>query len=563
MTLIIIPRSKSLTDGRSDLLRFAFSNEPIAGLILKDLGTGLTQSGISSLTWDRNKKVVCAIPEEWRLENLTAIPELIFYKENVPVNYISRQTTKRNAWSIFKNGRFSARINIKLLNKVLADTEADVLAVNAEPQLLAYFEKVRLTPQTKVAGFRRYYSDCIEPAPIPKDWPHYIFIRTGALEQILEDRTLPGSFSAFVQRCRSASLKLQATNIAGAALDLETENGLLNFCMVQLSKTRFSLRKDKTQNSSTICPGSRLIGKVLLGKNVFVGSNTIVIGPTIICDNAKIAKGAVVNTSIIGPNVCVPGHQDVNNSIIKGPRYDGKNIKRPASNFSRQINYRKFDSNRRKYANETFRTWPRLSYAGSFKRIIDCLAAIIVLILFLPLMPLIALAIKLNSPGPVFFKDKRQGLHGKEFYCLKFRSMTTGADKIQDKLRIVSQVDGPQFKVADDPRITAVGRFLRDTFIDEIPQFINVLLGQMSAIGPRPSPESENTLCPFWRDARLSVRPGITGLWQICRTRISGKDFQEWIHYDTEYIRNLSLKMDLWICWKTIKKLVKDFVSQF
>jgi lipopolysaccharide/colanic/teichoic acid biosynthesis glycosyltransferase/carbonic anhydrase/acetyltransferase-like protein (isoleucine patch superfamily) len=422
---------------------------------------------------------------------------------------------------------------------------------------------VRLTPEAKVAGFRRYYSDCIEPAPIPIDWPHYIFIRTGVLEQILVNSTLPGLFSTFMQSCRSASLSLQATSIAGAALDLETENGLLNFCMVQLSKTRFALRKDITQNSSTICPGSRLIGKVLLGKNVYIGPNTIVIGPTIIGNNAKIAKGAVVNSSIIGPNVCVPENQDVNNSVIKGPRYDGKHIKRSAGNFSRQITYMKFDSTRRKYANETFRTWPRLSYVGSFKRIVDCLAAIIVLILFLPLMPLIALAIKLNSPGPVFFKDKRQGLHGKEFYCLKFRSMTTGADKIQDKLRIVSQVDGPQFKVADDPRITAVGRFLRDTFIDEVPQFINVLFGQMSAIGPRPSPESENTLCPFWRDARLSVRPGITGLWQICRTRISGKDFQEWIHYDTEYIRNLSLKMDLWICWKTIKKLVKDFVSQF
>jgi lipopolysaccharide/colanic/teichoic acid biosynthesis glycosyltransferase len=141
--------------------------------------------------------------------------------------------------------------------------------------------------------------------------------------------------------------------------------------------------------------------------------------------------------------------------------------------------------------------------------------------------------------------------------------MKLGADKMQDKLRFVSQVDGPQFKIDDDPRISTVGRFLRETYLDEIPQFINVLLGQMSVVGPRPSPESENTLCPFWRDARLSVRPGITGLWQIFRTRQPMKDFQEWIHYDTEYVRNLSLKMDLWISWKTTKKLFDNFISQF
>jgi len=117
--------------------------------------------------------------------------------------------------------------------------------------------------------------------------------------------------------------------------------------------------------------------------------------------------------------------------------------------------------------------------------------------------------------------------------------------------------------MADDPRLNAVGRFLRDTFIDEIPQFFNVLLGQMSIVGPRPSPESENTLCPFWRDARLSVRPGITGLWQVCRTREPMKDFQEWIYYDTRYVRNLSLRMDLWISWQTAKKLVENFISEF
>jgi lipopolysaccharide/colanic/teichoic acid biosynthesis glycosyltransferase len=210
-----------------------------------------------------------------------------------------------------------------------------------------------------------------------------------------------------------------------------------------------------------------------------------------------------------------------------------------------------------------FRTWPRFSYARSFKRIADIVAALTVLILFAPVFPIIILVIKLTSPGPIFFKDARQGLHGKVFKCLKFRTMLVGADKIQDKLRILNQADGPQFKMMDDPRLSIVGRFLRDTYIDEVPQFLNVLLGQMSIVGPRPSPESENTLCPSWRDARLSVRPGITGLWQVCRTRQPMRDFQEWIHYDTKYVRDLSLRMDLWICWLTTKKLIKNFISQF
>ena len=147
--------------------------------------------------------------------------------------------------------------------------------------------------------------------------------------------------------------------------------------------------------------------------------------------------------------------------------------------------------------------------------------------------------------------------------AVKVRTMVSGAAKIQEQLRVVSQVDGPQFKMDDDPRISTVGRFLRETYIDEIPQFFNVLFGQMSIVGPRPSPESENTLCPSWRDARLSVRPGITGLWQVHRTREPMKDFQEWIHYDTEYVRNLSLKMDLLTCWQTARKLCENFISQF
>ncbi len=562
MKLIIIHKNKNSRNDKGNLIRFALSGEPIASLILGGLCKEFPQGTGSSSHWDRNSKVVCAIPKEWEIEHIETTSQIITYIKNVPFYLDVSRKIKRNSWSVFANGRFAAQINMALLNKILVDTKIDLLAVNAEPELLAYREKVRLTGSNKVAGLRRYYSDSIEPAPLPVDWPHYIFIKTDVLEQILvEDAALPGSFSAFLERCRSASLTLHAISIAGMSFDLETEDGLLDLCRARLSRIRPSLMSDN-RNPDMISPNSRLVGKVLLGKNVHISPDAIIVGPTVIGNNVKIKKGAVINSSIIGPDVCVPQNQVVQDRVVKGPRCNWEHLNRSVSNFSKQI-IPKLALNHHQHANDNFRSWPRLSYAGIIKRAVDCLAAIIVLILFAPIIPFITLAIKLNSPGPVFFKDKRQGLHGKEFRCLKFRSMDVGSDKIQDRLRVVSQVDGPQFKITDDPRINAIGKFLRDTYIDEIPQFFNVLLGQMSVVGPRPSPESENTLCPYWRDARLSVRPGITGLWQICRTRRPMKDFQEWIHWDSEYIRNLSLRMDLWISWQTTKKLFDNFIRQF
>lgn len=180
------------------------------------------------------------------------------------------------------------------------------------------------------------------------------------------------------------------------------------------------------------------------------------------------------------------------------------------------------------------------------KRWLDFTASATGLILLLPMLLLTALAIKVTSRGPVLFGHRRQGLGGREFTCWKFRSMLVGADAMQAKLRALNEVDGPQFKIKADPRITPLGAFLRKTNIDELPQLINVLLGQMSLVGPRPSPDRENQLCPAWRRARLSVKPGITGLWQVLRRREeSASDFQEWIYYDVEYAKHRSLWLDI------------------
>ncbi len=192
-----------------------------------------------------------------------------------------------------------------------------------------------------------------------------------------------------------------------------------------------------------------------------------------------------------------------------------------------------------------------------FKRAFDIVFALFVLAVTLPLYPIIALAIWIEDGLPIFFSHKRETIGGRSFGCMKFRSMRRDAEKIKGELAAANKADGPQFFIPDDPRLTRVGRVLRDFQFDELPQFINVLLGDMSVVGPRPSPFKENQFCPAWREARLSVRPGVTGLWQIRRTRAEGTDFQEWIKYDIEYVENESILLDIWIIWKTILLVLK------
>lgn len=186
------------------------------------------------------------------------------------------------------------------------------------------------------------------------------------------------------------------------------------------------------------------------------------------------------------------------------------------------------------------------------KRVFDVGFALVALAVSLPLYPIIMLMIYLEDGRPFFFAHRRETRGGREFPCLKFRSMRKDAERIKQRIAEANQVDGPQFYIDDDPRITRVGAFLRRSQLDELPQFLNVLVGHMSIVGPRPSPRKENQYCPAWRETRLSVRPGITGLWQVKRTRKAGLDFQEWIRYDIEYVDNASFWLDLKIVASTV-----------
>jgi lipopolysaccharide/colanic/teichoic acid biosynthesis glycosyltransferase/carbonic anhydrase/acetyltransferase-like protein (isoleucine patch superfamily) len=557
MNLIIIhkanPAASDDAVGGKGVLRFALESEPIASVVLEGLG--------ECLELDCNKPVFYAVPEQWDVRSDTTGSQMLTCIDGLSICPNIPAKAGRNSWLLISNGRLAAQADTRLLNKLLAESRAEVMALNVDSALADRREKLRLTAQGKVAGFRRLYCDSVEPAPVWADWPHYLFVRTDSFDKLLDAGCLTASFSELLNRCRSKSLKVSGVRMGGVVFDLNTERGLLDFCRVRIA--RMSSSKLEAYSSVTMSRQSRLAGNVIFGKNVQLGPAATVIGPTVIAGNVKIEQGAVINTSVVGPGIEVPPNTLVQNSFVRGSHTNWKLSSRPKGSFQGRPYTAFAKADHKRHITENFRRWPRLSYAGGFKRIADIVIAVLVLVLFAPIIPFIALAIKVNSPGPVFFRHKRQGRYGKIFSCLKFRTMKPGADKMQDTLRFVSQVDGPQFKIEDDPRISAVGRFLRETYLDEIPQFINVLLGQMSVVGPRPSPESENTLCPLWRDARLSVRPGISGLWQICRTRQPMKDFQEWIHYDTEYVRNLSLKLDLWISWKTTKKLFDNFISQF
>lgn len=199
-----------------------------------------------------------------------------------------------------------------------------------------------------------------------------------------------------------------------------------------------------------------------------------------------------------------------------------------------------------------FRSAPEASWQGLFKQMLDLtLACLLLLLSSIPLL-LVALAIKFTSPGPVLFRQRRCGLNGRPFTMLKFRSMVSDAEQRKQELASLNEMGGPVFKVTNDPRVTGVGRFLRKYSLDELPQLLNVLRGEMSMVGPRPLPvdEVERFDDPAHR-RRLSVKPGLTCLWQISG-RNNVRDFKDWVRLDLEYIDNWSLWLDFKILWRTI-----------
>jgi exopolysaccharide biosynthesis polyprenyl glycosylphosphotransferase len=199
-----------------------------------------------------------------------------------------------------------------------------------------------------------------------------------------------------------------------------------------------------------------------------------------------------------------------------------------------------------------FRSTPDSSWPRVVKQLMDSVGSFLLLALGWPIFVVIALLIKLTSPGPVFFRQQRSGCNGQPFTIYKFRTMVTNAEQLKHELAAMNEMSGPVFKVTNDPRVTRVGKVLRKFSFDELPQLFNVLRGEMSLVGPRPLPVDEvKRFNDLAHRRRLSVKPGITCLWQISgRNNVS--DFKEWVRLDLEYIDNWSLWLDVKILWRTL-----------
>lgn len=297
-------------------------------------------------------------------------------------------------------------------------------------------------------------------------------------------------------------------------------------------------------------PQARIVGPCVIGRNGRVGRGAD-IRATTLWDGAVVHAGSRVERCLAGVGAEVPRGATMSSSLVLGKRESvgtlalALALARPAGGA-------------RLAPKLSFGDRLRLETYACLKRLLDVTGAVLGLGLAVPVLLLAAVAIKLESPGPVFYRQRRCGKDGIEFQMIKFRTMCEEADARQETLRAQNDVEGPVFKLFHDPRVTRVGWFLRETSLDEIPQLLNVLAGEMSLVGPRPLARRELWGCSFWKTLRLKVKPGITGPWQV-RGRNS-PEFYRWIKLDTDYVFRQGMKQDLELlgltCWLTGRNLM-------
>lgn len=425
-----------------------------------------------------------------------------------------------------------------------------ILALEAAPERTK--EEVYEDADGRVRRIQRYYQ--------PATWPFASGLVCSLVPIAALLRLAAPPFAALAELRRAlatSGIPSHDVPLPSGIVDLRGEDGVLT--LVQRMAPRRAIRRSPPRGSATVgtrpapgaeigartsvAPTARLVGPVVLADDVQIDDGAVVIGPTLVGAGAHIGRGAVVAQCLVMPGASVaPGEAWRHRLVFPGQgATDPTGLRR--AHVSRQA------SIVRPTADADRPLYPELKSA------VERIVALLLLVAIAPLLAAIALAVKLTSPGPVLFGHLREGRGGRAFRCWKFRTMRVGADAAQRDLAAQQQLDGPQFKMAHDPRVTAAGRWLRPTSLDELPQLVNVMLGQMSFIGPRPSPFRENQICVPWRHGRLTVRPGITGLWQVCRHDREQGDFHQWIEYDLLYVRHMSLLVDLKILLATVRTL--------
>jgi lipopolysaccharide/colanic/teichoic acid biosynthesis glycosyltransferase/NDP-sugar pyrophosphorylase family protein len=324
-------------------------------------------------------------------------------------------------------------------------------------------------------------------------------------------------------------------------------------------------------SSARVAASAKLVGSVFVGPNSEIGPNCTIEGPAVIGPGCVVGSGATIERSVLTSNVRVGDVANIRNSVLLH-----KSFVKPRTRMANTISFDSLEHKLFHFSTAELRTldshWNLKPGRGSrtvrlphapleilAKRIFDLSVVILSAPFWLPLTVLFAGLVKLTSRGPMFYIEKRVGQHGVEFPLFKLRSMHSGAHLKQIELRGQNISDGPMFKIVNDPRVTPLGRFIRRTSLDELPQMFNVLRGEMSLVGPRPLTWKEMQWKPAWRDIRLRVLPGITGLWQA-RARDS-EQFSDWITMDLDYIRHWSFRFDMQILIETVISVVKRKAS--
>jgi lipopolysaccharide/colanic/teichoic acid biosynthesis glycosyltransferase/carbonic anhydrase/acetyltransferase-like protein (isoleucine patch superfamily) len=436
-----------------------------------------------------------------------------------------------------------------------------------------YDEKIQMDGQGRVKRVHRHYESRDLALQVDRDWPVIIVLSSDAMKTLL-DVSLPHRINQWPAAMLRAGLTVRGSTVPGRSFSLRDREHLfeLNELILRLRPNWLAQGGKLVDQGEKVWVGknvridstANLLGPIAIGDDVEIGPDAVIVGPTTIGRGCKIGAGVVLKRSVVLPDTTLASaafkNYTLSQAIVLGGDTPTIQALTPTADPARGESFATMSTDRPIRLETVLEggTTPALTGFGYrifriAKRVMDIVGALVALALFLPFYPFIMAAIYFSSPGPFFYGAVRQGRGGKNFRCWKFRTMVPNADDIKRNLMTKNEVDGPQFKMKNDPRIFKVGKILRKLNIDEWPQFWNVLRGQMSLVGPRPSPEKENQMCPAWREARLSVRPGITGLWQVSRRRDRDEtDFQEWIYFDVQYIKKQSVWLDLKICLKTI-----------
>ncbi len=403
-------------------------------------------------------------------------------------------------------------------------------------------EWVDVDSQGQISRIQRYYDDLT--------WSYAVGVAASLVPawslKTMHAERLTSLTSLLMLRSAlsAAGIPCRDIPLSGRTFDLSHER---EFLMLTESVVRGLDPAPNPANGGKIDRTARIIGSVVVQNGAHVERNATVVGPSVIGAGATVGSGAIVVQCVVNKEVRIPPGSVVKHRLVSDATDETPIAETPP--VYDPLAVRGFRSEMRDDEKPSTRIYPDI------KLLVESAMATVALIVLSPLMLLVALLIKLESRGPVLFIDRREARGQKTFGCLKFRTMRTGADLLQRALREQNDVDGPQFKLEKDPRLTRIGRWIRPCSIDELPQLINVMLGQMSLVGPRPSPFRENQTCVPWRDGRLSVRPGITGLWQVCRHNRGDGDFHQWIHYDLLYVQHMSPLVDVKIVLATVLTL--------